>query len=88
MVHTYSELKGINFVLTATDKAVDKSVPIHLVKKFESLHKPIATICHGQLILAAAVILKNRTQHSCDTGGNSSRSELLLIRPDSRAETK
>ncbi|KAL1566722.1 Protein DJ-1 D [Salvia divinorum] len=33
--------------------AVDDSV-VALVKKFEDLKKPIASICHGQLILAAA----------------------------------
>lgn len=33
---------------------------LDLVKKFESSNKPIASICHGQLILAAAGILKNK----------------------------
>ncbi|KAK4409470.1 protein DJ-1D [Sesamum angolense] len=33
---------------------------IDLVKKFEDLRKPIASICHGQLILAAAGSVKGR----------------------------
>ncbi|XP_057809286.1 protein DJ-1 homolog D [Salvia miltiorrhiza] len=39
--------------------AVDESV-VALVKKFEDLKKPIASICHGQLILAAADMVKGR----------------------------
>ena len=39
--------------------SLDEDV-LNLVKKFESSHKPIASICHGQLILAAAGILKDK----------------------------
>ncbi|KAG6385820.1 hypothetical protein SASPL_154701 [Salvia splendens] len=39
--------------------AVDDSV-VALVKKFEDLKRPIASICHGQLILAAADVVKGR----------------------------
>ncbi|XP_047972413.1 protein DJ-1 homolog D [Salvia hispanica] len=39
--------------------AVDDSV-VALVKKFEDFRKPIASICHGQLILAAADVVKGR----------------------------
>ncbi|WOG97463.1 hypothetical protein DCAR_0416803 [Daucus carota subsp. sativus] len=39
--------------------AIDKSVQ-ELVKSFSNSGKPIATVCHGQLILAAADILKGR----------------------------
>ncbi|KAI3462245.1 hypothetical protein Pfo_018908 [Paulownia fortunei] len=39
--------------------AMNESV-IDLVKKFEDLQKPIASICHGQLILAAADSVKGR----------------------------
>lgn len=39
--------------------SLDKSV-INMVKKFQSLGKLIASICHGQLILAAAGILTNK----------------------------
>lgn len=39
--------------------AVDNSV-VAVVKKFEDLKKPIASICHGQLILAAADVVKGR----------------------------
>lgn len=39
--------------------SLDEGV-LNLVKKFESAHKPIASICHGQLILAAAGILKDK----------------------------
>ncbi|KAG6387645.1 hypothetical protein SASPL_152837 [Salvia splendens] len=39
--------------------AVDDSV-VALVKKFEDFKKPIASICHGQLILAAADVVKGR----------------------------
>lgn len=39
--------------------AMDESVQ-ELVKSFSNSGKPIATVCHGQLILAAADILKGR----------------------------
>ncbi|KAL3838754.1 hypothetical protein ACJIZ3_023345 [Penstemon smallii] len=39
--------------------AINESV-INLVKKFHDLQKPIASICHGQLILAAAGSVKGR----------------------------
>lgn len=39
--------------------AVNESV-IALVKKFEDLKRPIASICHGQLILAAADMVKGK----------------------------
>ncbi|PIN15677.1 putative transcriptional regulator DJ-1 [Handroanthus impetiginosus] len=39
--------------------AMNESV-IDLVKKFKDSKKPIASICHGQLILAAATIAKGR----------------------------
>ncbi|KAL6507625.1 Protein DJ-1 D [Orobanche gracilis] len=39
--------------------AMNESV-IDLVKKFGSLQKPIASICHGQLILAAADLVKGK----------------------------
>lgn len=39
--------------------AMDKSV-LELVNKFSNSGKPIASICHGQLILAAADSLKGR----------------------------
>ncbi|KAH6799351.1 Class I glutamine amidotransferase-like superfamily protein [Perilla frutescens var. frutescens] len=39
--------------------AVNESV-VGLVKKFEDLKRPIASICHGQLILAAAGIVEGR----------------------------
>ncbi|KAK4480044.1 hypothetical protein RD792_013101 [Penstemon davidsonii] len=39
--------------------AINESV-INLVKKFQDLQKPIASICHGQLILAAAGSVKGR----------------------------
>lgn len=39
--------------------AVNESV-VGLVKKFEELKRPIASICHGQLILAAAGIVEGR----------------------------
>ncbi|XP_073145989.1 protein DJ-1 homolog D [Henckelia pumila] len=39
--------------------AINESV-VNLVKKFEEFQKPIASICHGQLILAAAGIVKGR----------------------------
>lgn len=39
--------------------SLDENV-LNLVKKFESAHKPIASICHGQLILAAAGVLKDK----------------------------
>lgn len=38
---------------------MDDSV-VALVKKFEDFRKPIASICHGQLILAAADVVKGR----------------------------
>jgi hypothetical protein len=31
-----------------------------LVRKFSGAHKPIASVCHGQLILAAARVIENR----------------------------
>ncbi|CAI9753271.1 unnamed protein product [Fraxinus pennsylvanica] len=39
--------------------AMDESV-VELVKKFSESQKPIASICHGQLILAAAGVVKGR----------------------------
>lgn len=39
--------------------AMDKSV-LSLVKNFADSQKPIASICHGQLILAAADLVKGR----------------------------
>ncbi|KAH6796989.1 Class I glutamine amidotransferase-like superfamily protein [Perilla frutescens var. hirtella] len=39
--------------------ALNESV-VGLVKKFEDLKRPIASICHGQLILAAAGIVEGR----------------------------
>lgn len=39
--------------------AMDESV-VGLVKTFEDLKKPIASVCHGQLILAAAGVVKGR----------------------------
>lgn len=39
--------------------AMDESV-VGLVKKFDDLKKPIASVCHGQLILAAAGVVKGR----------------------------
>lgn len=39
--------------------AMNESV-IDLVKKFEELQKPVASICHGQLILAAAGTVKGK----------------------------
>lgn len=39
--------------------AMDESV-VGLVKKFDNLKKPIASVCHGQLILAAARVVKGR----------------------------
>lgn len=39
--------------------SLDEDV-LNLVKQFESSHKPIASICHGQLILAAAGVLKDK----------------------------
>lgn len=39
--------------------ALDSSV-VDLVKKFSDSHKPIAAICHGQLVLAAAGVVKGR----------------------------
>ena len=40
--------------------AVNESV-LKLVKQFSDSNKPIASICHGQLILAAAGVLKEKT---------------------------
>jgi D-lactate dehydratase len=40
--------------------AMDESV-LALVKKFVQANKPIASICHGQLILAAAGVVANKT---------------------------
>jgi D-lactate dehydratase len=37
------------------DKVLD------LVRKFSDAKKPIASVCHGQLILAAAGVVQNRT---------------------------
>lgn len=39
--------------------SLDEDV-LNLVKKFESSHKPIASICHGQLVLAAAGVLNGK----------------------------
>lgn len=39
--------------------AMDSSV-VDLVKKFSDSQKPIASVCHGQLILAAAGVVKGR----------------------------
>eukprot|EP01018_Ginkgo_biloba_P030878 Gb_11208 [translate_table: standard] len=79
-IATYSELRGHNFVLTATFDDINASnydglvVPggrapeylalnesvLKLVKQFSDSNKPIASICHGQLILAAAGVLKEK----------------------------
>lgn len=40
--------------------AINESV-LTLVQKFFQANKPIASVCHGQLILAAAGILANKT---------------------------
>lgn len=40
--------------------AMDKRV-LDLVRKFSDAKKPIASVCHGQLILAAARVVENRT---------------------------
>jgi len=39
--------------------AIDESV-LNIVRKFQDSRKPIASICHGQLILAAADVVKGR----------------------------
>lgn len=39
--------------------AMDESV-LSVVRKFQDSKKPIASICHGQLILAAAGVVKGR----------------------------
>lgn len=41
--------------LAMDDKVLD------LVRKFSDAKKPIASVCHGQLILAAAGVVQNRT---------------------------
>ncbi|KAL6651826.1 hypothetical protein ACP70R_010751 [Stipagrostis hirtigluma subsp. patula] len=40
--------------------AMDEKV-LDLVRKFSEAKKPIASVCHGQLILAAAGVVQNRT---------------------------
>lgn len=67
---TYSEKLGHNFILTADFGAIDASsynAPeylalnekvLALVKNFMGARKPVASICHGQQILAAAGVLQ------------------------------
>lgn len=47
--------------------ALDEGV-LALVREFEAAKKPIASICHGQLILAAAGVLKVRHSDACLSG--------------------
>ncbi|KAL1829894.1 hypothetical protein ACET3Z_008306 [Daucus carota] len=64
---TYSESRGHNFVLNATfdeieaDKYDGLLIPGGRSAEYQAMDKsPIAAICHGQLILAAADILRGR----------------------------
>jgi protease I len=50
---TYTEKPGHNFTLNASFDAIDQN--------FNSANKPIASVCHGILILAAAGIIANKT---------------------------
>jgi protease I len=50
---TYTEKPGHNFTLNASFDAIDEN--------FNSANKPIASVCHGILILAAAGIIANKT---------------------------
>ena len=55
---TYSEKPGHNFVLNATLR-LNQEV-IRIVRHFAEAGKPIAAICHGLQILAAAGVLGGR----------------------------
>jgi hypothetical protein len=55
--------------------AMDEKV-LELVRKFSDAKKPIASVCHGQLILAAAGVVQNR---SCTAYPLLSQFCLLLV---------
>ena len=53
---TYTEKRGHNFTLNATFDEVDPAI----VRHFDQANKPIAALCHGPQLLAAAGVLKGR----------------------------
>ncbi|KAI3956901.1 hypothetical protein MKX01_000935 [Papaver californicum] len=68
---TFSETEGHKFTLNATFDEVEPTKydgnlagiasVLELVKKYAQTGKPIASICHGSLILAAADVVRGRT---------------------------
>jgi protease I len=68
---TYSEKRGHNFTLNATFSEIDvggrapeylrlNDKVLDIVRHFDSAGKPIAALCHGAQLLAAAGILRGR----------------------------
>ena len=59
---TYSEKPGHRFALNASFDDIDPESydVLEIVRHFFSANKPVAAICHGPQLLAAAGVLKNR----------------------------